>query len=92
MKTYELDTLKAILRLSRSRTKATVDHLADRVDASRAELVIGLDRLERAGLLYRVGEEVRLQMSGLAIAYAYRAKSVKKTTKFVPEAARSKAA
>lgn len=66
----EIDTLRALLRLARRRTPATLAELLVRVDTDAETLARVVERLVRTDLAFRVGAGVRLSLGGLAVAAA----------------------
>jgi DNA-binding IclR family transcriptional regulator len=64
--------LGAMLRMARRGREASIDELYERVGTDRARIRCALARLDRAGLVERRNERVRLTMSGLAVSVALR--------------------
>jgi DNA-binding IclR family transcriptional regulator len=66
----EIAVLRALLRLSRRRTPATITDLLDRVGGDAIDVQRALASLARAQLVQRSGESARLSLAGLAVAVA----------------------
>jgi DNA-binding IclR family transcriptional regulator len=82
----EIAVLRALLRLSRRRTPATITDLLDRVGGDALDVQRALASLARAQLVQRSGESARLSLAGLAVAVAAtanarRAKTVARPSK-----------
>lgn len=69
--TLELDLLRAMLRLARRRTPATIDQLLLRVPGDEAAVRRALAALVRGGLVAPGPKGPRLSLTGFAIAVAY---------------------
>jgi hypothetical protein len=68
---YEIQVLRALLRLARRREAGSEEALLDRVGGTVAELRVALRRLEKNELVERLGaSSARLTLSGLAVAVA----------------------
>ncbi len=66
----EIAVLRALLRLSRRRTPATLEQLLVRVRDDQNDVLRALRALARSGLVYRSQRGLRLTMAGLAVAVA----------------------
>jgi hypothetical protein len=66
----EIAVLRALLRLSRCRTPATLASLVTHVRENAGDVQHALASLARAQLVVRSGETARLSMAGLAVAVA----------------------
>jgi DNA-binding IclR family transcriptional regulator len=66
----DIPVLRALLRLSRSRTPPTLAALLVRVDADPAGIQRALRSLARAGLVHTTPSGPRLTMAGFAVAVA----------------------
>lgn len=66
----EIAVLRALLRLSRRATPATVAELLARVGGDLQELQRALASLARGQLVQRSGASARLTLAGLAVAVA----------------------
>jgi RIO-like serine/threonine protein kinase len=66
----EIAVLRALLRLSRKASPATLEDLVTRVREDAREVQHALASLARAQLVQRAGETTRLTMAGLAVALA----------------------
>lgn len=67
---FELDVLRAFLRLARRRTPPTLDQLVVRVGGEEPAVRDALKLLTRQGLLQRTSAGLGLSMAGLAVAVA----------------------
>ena len=79
----ELAILRAMLRLSRRQAAANAETLHVRVGGTEAELRNAIRNLETSGFVVRGTNEVKLTMSGLAVAVAQVA-PVRARTRRVP--------
>ena len=68
--TPEIAVLRALLRLARRRSPATLEELLVRVDADADDVQYALRQLARAGLVHTEKNVPRLTMTGFAIAVA----------------------
>ena len=66
----EIAVLRALLRLSRRRSPATLEDLVTRVREDVGDVQRALASLARAQLVLRSGETARLSLAGLAVAVA----------------------
>ena len=67
---YDISVLRAILRLARRRLGADLEQISLRVTGEGGDVRSAVRRLERAGLVARTNDTVRLTMAGLAVAVA----------------------
>ena len=67
---YEIQVLRAMLRLARRRERADVGRIVDRVQGPSTQVREALRRLEAAGLVERRPEGPRLTLAGFAVAVA----------------------
>ena len=67
---FELDVLRAFLRLARRRTRPSLDQLVVRVGGEEPAVRDALKLLTRQGLLQRTSAGLSLSMAGLAVAVA----------------------
>lgn len=68
---YEIQVLRALLRLARRRQMADEVELLDRVGGTAADLRVALRRLEKQDLVERFdATRARLTMNGFAVAVA----------------------
>jgi RIO-like serine/threonine protein kinase len=68
---YEIQVLRALLRLARRRDAGSEDALLDRVGGTSSTLHVALRRLEKQELVERLGvTSARLTLSGFAVAVA----------------------
>ena len=67
---YEIAILKGIEGLTRRCTPATPERLSQRVGGEVGHVRRAVARLERAGLVRRVGDAARLTFEGLAVSVA----------------------
>lgn len=67
---YELEVLRAMVRLARRRSPANLEQLALRVGGTGSNLRSALRALAQADLVVRTGSGPRLTLSGLAVALA----------------------
>jgi Mn-dependent DtxR family transcriptional regulator len=85
---FETAVLQAMLRLARRREAADEGALSARVNGSRADLRRALRRLEQGDLIERrAGGQVRLTLSGFAIAVALLPRGVHKEARRIARAA-----
>jgi predicted transcriptional regulator len=66
----EIAILRALLRLARRRSPASLDEILVRVDADADEARRALNALARAGLVHDTQTGPRLTMAGFAVAVA----------------------
>lgn len=67
---YELEILRAMVRLARRRSPASREQLVLRVGGTGSHLRAALRALSQADLVVRTASGVRLTMSGLAVGLA----------------------
>jgi predicted transcriptional regulator len=79
--TPEIAVLRALLRLARRRSPATLEQLLVRVDADADDVLYAVRQLARAGLVHTEKNVPRLTMTGFAIAVAMTAAVPKQTKK-----------
>lgn len=73
---FEIDVLRAFLRLARRRTPPTLEQLVVRVGGEEPAVRDALKTLTRQGLLQRSGGSLGLSLAGLAVAVACAARPV----------------
>ena len=69
---YELEVLRAMVRLARRRSPADLEQLTLRVGGNSSNIRSALRALAQADLVVRTPTGARLTMSGLAVALASR--------------------
>ena len=67
---YEIDVLRALLRLARRRTPPTLEQLVVRVGGDETAVRRALQSLAKQSLVQRTPAGLRLSLAGLAVAVA----------------------